>query len=156
MTRRPPRSTRTDTPFPYATLFRSRKARLLRLAALITEHTETLALVETLDIGKPIRDALAFDLPETAHCYAWYGEAIDKIYDEIAPTGGQALATITREPLGVVAAVVPWNYPLMMAAWKVAPEIGRAHSELQSLMRISYAVFCLTKKKDKSSTHAER
>ncbi|MBO9353856.1 aldehyde dehydrogenase family protein [Bordetella petrii] len=107
---------------------RERKARLLRLAALITEHTETLALVETLDMGKPIRDALAFDLPETAHCYAWYGEAVDKIYDEIAPTGGQALATITREPLGVVAAVVPWNYPLMMAAWKVAPALAAGNS----------------------------
>ncbi|CFM90453.1 aldehyde dehydrogenase [Bordetella pertussis] len=74
-------------------------------------------------MGKPIRDALAFDLPETARCYAWYGEAIDKRYDEIAPTGADALATITREPLGVVAAVVPWNYPLMMAAWKVAPAL---------------------------------
>lgn len=67
---------------------RERKARLTRLAQLITEHSEELALIETLDMGKPIRDALAFDLPETAHCYAWYGEAIDKRYDEIAPTGG--------------------------------------------------------------------
>ena len=84
---------------------RERKARLLRLAALIDQHTEELALLETLDMGKPIRDALAFDVPETARCYAWYAEAIDKIYDEIAPTGPDALATITREPLGVVAAV---------------------------------------------------
>ncbi|WP_026641350.1 aldehyde dehydrogenase [Bordetella petrii] len=107
---------------------RERKTRLQRLAALITEHTETLALVETLDMGKPIRDALAFDLPETAHCYAWFGEAVDKIYDEIAPTGGESLATITREPLGVVAAVVPWNYPLLMAAWKVAPALAAGNS----------------------------
>ncbi|MGE8621094.1 MAG: aldehyde dehydrogenase family protein, partial [Achromobacter spanius] len=92
---------------------RQRKERLLRLAALIDQHTEELALLETLDMGKPIRDALAFDVPETARCYAWYAEAIDKIYDEIAPTGPDALATITREALGVVAAVVPWNYPLM-------------------------------------------
>src|SRR5690606_21585575 len=107
---------------------RERKTRLQRLAALITEHTETLALVETLDMGKPIRDALAFDLPETAHCYAWFGEAVDKIYDEIAPTGGESLATVTREPLGVVAAVVPWNYPLLMAAWKVAPALAAGNS----------------------------
>ncbi|AWP75302.1 aldehyde dehydrogenase [Bordetella bronchiseptica] len=107
---------------------RERKHRLLRLAALITEHQEELALLETLDMGKPIRDALAFDLPETARCYAWYGEAIDKRYDEIAPTGADALATITREPLGVVAAVVPWNYPLMMAAWKVAPALAVGNS----------------------------
>lgn len=107
---------------------RERKARLLRLAALIDAHTEELALLETLDMGKPIRDALAFDVPETARCYAWYAEAIDKIYDEIAPTGPDALATITREPLGVVAAVVPWNYPLMMAAWKVAPALAAGNS----------------------------
>ncbi|MDR6599513.1 gamma-glutamyl-gamma-aminobutyraldehyde dehydrogenase [Achromobacter deleyi] len=107
---------------------RQRKERLLRLAALINQHTEELALLETLDMGKPIRDALAFDVPETARCYAWYAEAIDKIYDEIAPTGPDALATITREPLGVVAAVVPWNYPLMMAAWKVAPALAAGNS----------------------------
>lgn len=107
---------------------RERKTRLLRLAALIDEHTEELALLETLDMGKPIRDALAFDVPETARCYAWYAEAIDKIYDEIAPTGPDALATITREALGVVAAVVPWNYPLMMAAWKVAPALAAGNS----------------------------
>jgi len=107
---------------------RERKARLQRLAALIGEHAGELALIETLDMGKPIRDALAFDLPETAHCYAWYAEAIDKVYDEIAPTGPSALATITREPLGVVAAVVPWNYPLLMAAWKVAPALAAGNS----------------------------
>jgi len=107
---------------------RERKARLQRLAALIREHAGELALIETLDMGKPIRDALAFDLPETAHCYAWYAEAIDKVYDEIAPTGPSALATITREPLGVVAAVVPWNYPLLMAAWKVAPALAAGNS----------------------------
>ncbi|MFY3140104.1 aldehyde dehydrogenase [Achromobacter xylosoxidans] len=107
---------------------RERKTRLVRLAQLITEHSEELALIETLDMGKPIRDALAFDLPETAHCYAWYGEAIDKRYDEIAPTGANALATVTREPLGVVAAVVPWNYPLLMAAWKVAPALAAGNS----------------------------
>ncbi|AOB35801.1 aldehyde dehydrogenase PuuC [Bordetella holmesii] len=107
---------------------RERKARLLRLAALIEQDSETLALLETLDMGKPIRDALSFDLPETARCYAWYGEAIDKQYDEIAPTGPDVLATITREPLGVVAAVVPWNYPLMMAAWKLAPALAAGNS----------------------------
>ena len=79
-------------------------------------------------MGKPIRDALQFDLPETIQTYAWYGEAVDKRYDEIAPTGANALATITREPVGVVAAVVPWNYPLLMAAWKVAPALAAGNS----------------------------
>ncbi len=107
---------------------RERKRRLQRLAALIESHAEELALIESLDMGKPVRDALAFDIPETAHCYAWYGEAIDKVYDEIAPTSSQALALITREPLGVVAAVVPWNFPLMMAAWKIAPALAAGNS----------------------------
>ncbi|MFC7410847.1 aldehyde dehydrogenase [Hydrogenophaga atypica] len=109
---------------------RERKRVLLRLAALIEQHSEELALLETLDMGKPISDALAYDLPETAKCFAWYAEAIDKQYDEIAPTGPDALATITREPVGVVAAVVPWNYPLMMASWKVAPALAAGNSVL--------------------------
>lgn len=107
---------------------RERKKRLLRLAALIEQHGEELALLETLDMGKPIGDALLYDLPETVKCYAWYAEVIDKQYGEIAPTGPDALATITREPVGVVAAVVPWNYPLMMGAWKVAPALAVGNS----------------------------
>lgn len=107
---------------------RERKLRLQRLAALIEQHAEELALTEALDMGKPVRDALLFDVPETARCYAWYGEALDKHYDEIAPTDDGVLATITREPIGVVAAVVPWNFPLMMAAWKVAPALAVGNS----------------------------
>jgi gamma-glutamyl-gamma-aminobutyraldehyde dehydrogenase len=107
---------------------RERKHAMLTLARLIDEHREELALLETLDMGKPIADAMAYDLPETAKCYAWYAEAIDKQYDEIAPTGDNALATITREPVGVVGAVVPWNYPLMMASWKIAPALAVGNS----------------------------
>ncbi|WP_029043478.1 MULTISPECIES: aldehyde dehydrogenase [Cupriavidus] len=107
---------------------RERKAALLRLAALIEAQREELALLETLDMGKPIGDALLYDIPEAARTYAWYAEAIDKLYDEIAPTDGNTLATITREPLGVVAAVVPWNYPLLMASWKVAPALAAGNS----------------------------
>ena len=107
---------------------RERKKRLQRLATLIEQHAEELALIEALDMGKPVRDAMLFDVPETAHCYAWYGETLDKHYDEIAPTGNGVLATITREPIGVVAAVVPWNFPLMMSAWKVAPALAVGNS----------------------------
>lgn len=107
---------------------RERKLRLQRLAALIEQHAEELALIEALDMGKPVRDALLFDVPETARCYAWYGEAVDKHYDEVAPIGDSAIATITREPVGVVAAVVPWNFPLMMSAWKVAPALAAGNS----------------------------
>lgn len=105
-----------------------RKAILLRLAALIEKHQEELAVLETLDMGKPIAETLQFDVPEAGRTYAWYAEAIDKIYDEIAPTAPGVLATITREPLGVVAAVVPWNYPLLMASWKVAPALAAGNS----------------------------
>ncbi|WP_034301895.1 aldehyde dehydrogenase [Herbaspirillum sp. RV1423] len=107
---------------------RERKQCLLRLSQLIAQHGEELALLETLDMGKPIADAVLYDVPETVKCFAWYAEAIDKQYDEIAPTGEDALATITREPVGVVAAVVPWNYPLMMAAWKIAPALAVGNS----------------------------
>lgn len=107
---------------------RERKAVLLRLAALIEAHREELALLETLDMGKPIADTMGYDIPEAARTYAWYAEAIDKVYDEIAPTDADVLATITREPLGVVAAVVPWNYPLLMASWKVAPALAAGNS----------------------------
>lgn len=105
-----------------------RKQCLKRLGMLIEQHAEELALIESLDMGKPVRDALLFDVPQTAHCYAWYGEALDKHYDQIAPTGEAACALITREPVGVVAAVVPWNFPLMMSAWKVAPALAVGNS----------------------------
>jgi acyl-CoA reductase-like NAD-dependent aldehyde dehydrogenase len=105
-----------------------RKKILLRLADLIREHSEELALLETLDMGKPIADSLKIDMPAAARCIQWYGEAIDKIYDQIAPTGPEALALVTREPLGVVGAIVPWNFPLLMAAWKIGPVLAAGNS----------------------------
>src|SRR6516225_1112141 len=105
-----------------------RKKVLLRLAELIREHGEELALLETLDMGKPISDSLKIDMPAAARCVQWYAEAIDKVYDQVAPTGPEALALITREPLGVVGAIVPWNFPLLMAAWKFAPVLAAGNS----------------------------
>ncbi|HVN44631.1 MAG TPA: aldehyde dehydrogenase [Steroidobacteraceae bacterium] len=105
-----------------------RKSVLLRLAELIRERAEELALLETLDVGKPISDSLNVDIPGAARCVQWYAEAIDKVYDEVAPTGPDALAFITREPLGVVGAIVPWNFPLLMAAWKLAPVLAAGNS----------------------------
>ena len=106
----------------------ARKKVLLRFAELLLANRDELALLETLDMGKPISDSLAVDIPATARCIAWYAEAIDKIYDEIAPTGADALAMITREPVGVVAAIVPWNFPLIMAAWKIGPALAAGNS----------------------------
>ncbi|HYB34274.1 MAG TPA: aldehyde dehydrogenase family protein, partial [Steroidobacteraceae bacterium] len=105
-----------------------RKKTLLRFADLIREHTEELALLETLDMGKPIADSLKIDMPAAARCIQWYAEAIDKVYDQIAPTGPEALALVTREPLGVVGAIVPWNFPLLMAAWKIGPVLAAGNS----------------------------
>jgi acyl-CoA reductase-like NAD-dependent aldehyde dehydrogenase len=105
-----------------------RKKVLLRFAETILKHTEELALLESLDMGKPIGDSLKIDVPGAARCVQWYAEAIDKVYDQVAPTGPQALALITREALGVVGAIVPWNFPLLMAAWKFAPVLAAGNS----------------------------
>src|SRR5438132_5619740 len=79
-------------------------------------------------MGKPIRDSRSVDVPLAAECIAYYGEAIDKIYDEVAPTGPDDVVMIVREPLGVVGAVVPWNFPLLMASWKVGPALATGNS----------------------------
>lgn len=106
----------------------ARKRVLQRFAELITQHKDELALLETLDMGKPIQYSLSVDVPAAARCIAWYAEAIDKVYGEIAPTGENALALIQREPVGVVGAIVPWNYPMIMAAWKIGPALATGNS----------------------------
>ncbi|CAM3712517.1 Aldehyde dehydrogenase PuuC [Pseudomonas reidholzensis] len=105
-----------------------RKKILVKLAELLLAHREELALLDSLNMGKPVMDAYNIDVPGAAHVFAWYGEALDKVYDQVAPTAANALATITREALGVVAAVVPWNFPLDMAAWKLAPALAAGNS----------------------------
>jgi len=105
-----------------------RKEVLLKLAALIRDNVPELALLDTLDMGKPITDSTTIDAPGSAHFFQWHAEAIDKLYDEIAPTGGGNLAMIRRMPLGVIGAVVPWNFPLDMATWKLAPALATGNS----------------------------
>lgn len=107
---------------------KERKHILINFSRLIREHGETLALLETLDMGKPVNYSLHVDVNSAANSMQWYGESIDKIYDEIAPTSNNALALITREAVGVVAAIVPWNYPMIMAAWKIAPALAAGNS----------------------------
>ncbi|MDX1466827.1 MAG: aldehyde dehydrogenase family protein, partial [Halomonas sp.] len=104
-----------------------RKAVLLRLADLMAAHRHELALLDTLDMGKPISSALG-DLAGAIGCLRYQAECIDKLYGEVAPTGEEALALVLREPLGVVAAIVPWNFPLMMTAWKIAPALAAGNS----------------------------
>ncbi|UVO18008.1 aldehyde dehydrogenase [Stutzerimonas stutzeri] len=105
-----------------------RKAVMIRFAELLEAHAEELALLETLDMGKPIGDSLAVDIPGAARALRWSGEAIDKVYDEVAPTPHDQLGLVTREPVGVVAAIVPWNFPLMMACWKLGPALATGNS----------------------------
>ncbi|MGB1918471.1 MAG: aldehyde dehydrogenase [Candidatus Puniceispirillales bacterium] len=106
----------------------NRKSVLLKLAELIRANLEELALLDSMDMGKLVEDAAAVDVPGSAAFFQWYAEAIDKIYDEIAPTGAGNLAMITKEPLGVVGAVVPWNFPLDMATWKGAAALAAGNS----------------------------
>ncbi|MEM7210043.1 MAG: aldehyde dehydrogenase [Pseudomonadota bacterium] len=105
-----------------------RKTVLLRLSGLILEHHEEFALLESLDMGKPVMDAYNVDVPGAAAIWQWYAESIDKVFDEIAPLGQGNLGLIRREPLGVIGAVVPWNFPLDMATWKCAPALAAGNS----------------------------
>ena len=123
---------------------RSRKQVLQRWSALVLAAREELALLETLDMGKPIGHALTVDIPSCATCLAWFGEAIDKRYGEVAPTGDDALALVTREPVGVVGAIVPWNYPLLMAAWKLGPALAAGNSVvLKPSEKSPFSALCL-------------
>jgi 4-guanidinobutyraldehyde dehydrogenase/NAD-dependent aldehyde dehydrogenase len=105
-----------------------RKQIMIRFAELIDAHGEELALLETLDMGKPIGDSLGIDVPAASRAIRWSGEAIDKIYDEVAATPHDELGLVTREPVGVVAAIVPWNFPLLMSCWKLGPALATGNS----------------------------
>ncbi len=105
-----------------------RKAVLIQLTKLILRHRHELAVMESLESGKPIRECQLTDIPETVHCLQWHAEAADKLYDQISPSGDDALGLIVREPVGVVACVLPWNFPLMMLAWKIGPALSAGNS----------------------------
>jgi acyl-CoA reductase-like NAD-dependent aldehyde dehydrogenase len=107
---------------------REKKKIMFRLAELMERDLEELAFLETLDMGKPIRDTLAIDIPTAINSIRWYAEALDKVYGEVGVTPVERLSFVVREPLGVVAAIVPWNFPLHMACWKVAPALAMGNS----------------------------
>ncbi len=122
-----------------------RKDVLLRFADVLEANLEELAMLDSLEAGKPITDCRDVDVPDAIRTYRWFAEAIDKVFDAVAPTGPEALGLIVREPIGVVGAVVPWNFPLLMATWKVAPALAAGNSvivkpaELTSLSTIRMA-----------------
>ena len=105
-----------------------RKRVMLRFAELIRANLDELALLETLDVGKVIGNSLAVDVPFAADCIQYYGELADKRMDEVAPVGPRDVALVRREALGVVAAIVPWNYPLIISAWKLGPALVAGNS----------------------------
>jgi gamma-glutamyl-gamma-aminobutyraldehyde dehydrogenase len=114
-----------------------RKTVLLRFADLIEANTDELATLDALEGGKPITDTREVDLPDTVKTFRWYAEAIDKVFDAVAPTGPEALGLIVREPVGVVGAVVPWNFPILMAAWKMAPALACGNSMIVKPSRLT-------------------
>ena len=105
-----------------------RKDTLIRLCKLIARRRREFAVLESLESGKPIRDCEMIDVPETIGAIKWHAELIDKIYGQTAPAGDDAVAMIVREPVGVVAAVLPWNFPLLMMAWKIGPALAAGNS----------------------------
>jgi acyl-CoA reductase-like NAD-dependent aldehyde dehydrogenase len=107
---------------------KERKRILRRFAQAIRTDVDHLALLETRDVGKPIRNSVSVDVANCADCIEYYAEFADKLYDEVAPTGPKDLALVRREPLGVVAAIVPWNYPLIISCWKIGPALLTGNS----------------------------
>jgi gamma-glutamyl-gamma-aminobutyraldehyde dehydrogenase len=107
---------------------RDRMAVMAAFARLIEENTERFALLDTLCMGKPITDMVTIDVPAAAKNFTYFGELIDKIDGQVTATAQDAFHYILREPLGVVGSIVPWNYPLLMAAWKVAPALAAGNS----------------------------
>ena len=98
-----------------------RKVVLQRFATLVEANIDELAMMESLEAGKPISDCMEIDLPETVNTLRWHAEAADKIYDQVSPSARGVVSMIVREPIGVVGVILPWNFPLMMAAWKLGP-----------------------------------
>ena len=105
-----------------------KKKVLLRFAELIRENAYEIALLETLDIGKVIANSISVDVPSCANCIQYYAELADKLCDAVAPVGAPDVAMVRKEALGVVGAIVPWNYPLIIAAWKLGPALVAGNS----------------------------
>ncbi|NVO07143.1 MAG: aldehyde dehydrogenase [Rhodoferax sp.] len=100
---------------------RTRLGVMLKWADLVEAHSHELAALESMDMGKPISDMFNIDLPEVLKTIRYFAECIDKVEGAVTPTDASALHLITHEPLGVVGAITPWNYPMLMAVWKLAP-----------------------------------
>lgn len=105
-----------------------RRNLMYKLADLIAAHKEELAALESLDNGKPYVIALNADVAYVEECFRFYAGVADKIYGEVAPTSGNTLTYVKREPVGVCGQIIPWNFPLLMAAWKLAPALATGNT----------------------------
>lgn len=105
-----------------------RKRILLSIAASIEEHAAELAHLDAVNAGKPITDCEELDLPDAVNTLRWYAELLDKVFGKVAPTGDENLGLVMREPVGVVAAVLPWNFPIATLAWKLGPALAMGNS----------------------------
>lgn len=103
---------------------KKRKEALIKLAKLVKRNARELAVLESIDSGKTIYDCELVDLPDTINCLIWHAELIDKIYDQVGPASDNHISMIVREPVGVVGLVLPWNFPLLMLAWKIGPALA--------------------------------
>lgn len=105
-----------------------RKKVMIKLCKLIRRNVHEIAVLESLESGKPIQEVETVDIPEALHCIEWHAETADKIYDQVAPAGDDALAMVVREPIGVVGCILPWNFPILMLAWKIGPALAAGNS----------------------------
>jgi acyl-CoA reductase-like NAD-dependent aldehyde dehydrogenase len=103
---------------------RERGSLLFKLADLVEQHKERLAILESMDNGKPIRETLAFDLPQVIETFRYYGGWADKIYGDVNAVSPNFFSYTLKEPAGVVGQIIPWNFPLLMAAWKLGPALA--------------------------------
>ncbi|HMP79664.1 MAG TPA: aldehyde dehydrogenase family protein, partial [Pirellulaceae bacterium] len=110
---------------PWRTMNARQRGRLMfRLADLIEEHIDELAALESLDNGKPVRDARKYDLPLTIECLRYYAGYADKIHGQTIPISGNYFCYTRKEPVGVVGQIIPWNFPMLMTAWKWGPALA--------------------------------
>ena len=127
---------------------KERKGILQKLAALVEDHAETLGIIESLDNGKPVADAIFADVPDAVETLRWNAEAIDKVYDLASPTARDVVSLVVREPIGVVGVVIPWNFPLPILAMKLGPVLASGNTvvikpaEQTSLSALHFATLC--------------
>jgi aldehyde dehydrogenase (NAD+) len=114
---------------PWRKTLASERGRLLhRLADLIEKHADELAMLESLDNGKPVSLAKAVDVAATVACYRYFAGWTDKVHGKTIPIDGDFFCYTRHEPVGVVGQIIPWNFPMLMQAWKLAPALATGNT----------------------------